>query len=51
MKRPRKMIESQLMQTEKLIGAIWRAHREDHSYDLISSIKWAKRKNPQREVR
>jgi len=32
-KRPRKRVETQLMWTEKLIDPIWRARREDHSYE------------------
>jgi len=34
-----------LTRTEKLISPIWRARREDQSYDLDSSIRRPKRQN------
>jgi len=37
--KPRKMTEIQLMRTKKLIDLNWRAHCENHSYGLRSSIK------------
>jgi len=42
-KKIKKRAETQLTRTEKLIGPIWRARREDQSYSLGSSIRRPKR--------
>jgi len=44
-KRLKRGAKTQLTQTEKMIGPIWRACREDQSYGLGSSIKWPERQN------
>ena len=44
-KKTKKRAETQLTRTEKLIGPIWRARREDQSYGLGSSIRRPERQN------
>jgi len=44
-KKTKKRAKTQLTRTEKLIGLIWRARREDQSYGLGSSIRRPERQN------
>jgi len=44
-KKTKKRAETQLTRTEKLIGPIWRACREDQSYGFGSSIRRPERQN------